>query len=117
MSDTKPESIKDADGRTIGLRKLTVVDQAKILRAIGPKQSENQPYVQMVEIACMAASIDGIPLPFPMSEQQIDVTLGKLGDAGVNALYGIRLEEMQKGIAAAEAAAAEGVKPAGPLMQ
>jgi hypothetical protein len=116
MSDTvSPTSVTDAGGRKIGLRKLTVVDQVKILRAIGPRQAENQPYVQVVEVACMAADIDGVPIPFPTNEVQIDAVLTRLGDDGVNSLMAVRMAEVRRGIEAAEAAAAEGATRAGPL--
>lgn len=108
-----PEVITDSAGRKITLRKLTVVDQARLLRAIGPKQAENQPYVQLVEMACMAADIDGIPLPFPTNETQIDALLGRLGDSAVNELYGARLAAIQKLVDEAEAAKEE--KTASPL--
>lgn len=114
MTDQK--TVTDAKGRVIGIRKLTVVDQVRMLRAIGPAQSQNEPYVQTVECACMALDIDGVPLPFPRNEAQIDANLTKLGDDGVNALFAVRIAEIQAGIAAAEAAAEGGEVP-GPLTQ
>ena len=54
----------------------------------------------------MAMDIDDVPVAMPTNEVQIDGVLTRLGDEGVNALYGIRIAQMQKGIDEANAAAA-----------
>jgi hypothetical protein len=100
-----PQIVTDAKGRRITLRKINVLDQVKMLRAIGPKQAENQPYFNIVECAFMADMLDGIPLPMPSTEQQIDAAIGRLGDEGIAAIMVHRIEEMKATTEAAEAAA------------
>jgi hypothetical protein len=97
--------ITDAKGRKITLRKLNVLDQVKMLRAIGPRQAENQPYFQLVECACMVDAIDGVPLMMPANEQQIDAAIGRLGDDGMAAIMVHRMEDIQATTRAAQAAA------------
>jgi hypothetical protein len=93
-----------------------------MLRAIGsrdPKQAENQPYVQMVECACMVSDIDGVPQPLPSKEEHIDGMLDRLGDEGMAAIYVHRSAEIKRVMEEAEAAAASatpGEKP-DPLAQ
>jgi hypothetical protein len=97
--------LTDAGGRKITLRKLSVLDQARMLRAVGPRQAENQPYFHLVECACMVADIDGVPLLLPGSEQQIDGLLGRLGDEGIAAVMIHRVAEVRAAMTAAEDAA------------
>lgn len=98
------ETLTDAKGRSLELRKMTVLDQARMLRAIGPKQAENQPYVQLVECACMVSAIDGVPALMPTTEQTIDALLGRLGDDGIAAVMAKRMAEIQSIMEAAQAA-------------
>lgn len=111
--------VTDAQGRKITLRKITVLDQVKMLRAIGPRQAENQPYFQLVECACMADMIDGVPLLMPANEAQIDAAISRLGDDGMAAIMVHRMEDLQATMKAAEDAAASAppleVKPDSPL--
>lgn len=119
MSDSNgaaaPKVVTDARGRKITLRKITVMDQVKMLRAIGPRQAENQPYFHLVECAYMADMIDSVPVPMPTNELQIDAAIARLGDDGMAAIMVHRMEEVQATMAAAEAAMAPEVKPEPPL--
>jgi len=111
-----PETITDAKGRKLSLRKLNVLDQVKLLRAIGPDQARNQPYVEIVTMAASVADIDGVPLMLPTNERQIDAAIGRIGDEGVAALMVHIQREFAAVMQAAEAAADDGeVKPADPL--
>jgi hypothetical protein len=117
MSDaTPPVVLTDAKGRKLTLRKITVLEQVRMLRAIGPAQSENQPYFQMVECACMVAQIDELPMMMPNNEQQIDAVISRLGDEGMSAVMVSRIAEVQAARDAAEAAAGGvAAAPASPL--
>jgi hypothetical protein len=98
--------ITDANGRKLTLRKLNVLDQVKLLRAIGPQQSNNEPYVTLVNVAASVASIDGVPMPPPVNERQIDAAIARLDDEGFNAISAHMRVEIAKAEAAAEAAVA-----------
>lgn len=106
-----PKVLTDARGRKITLRDLTIMDQMRMLRAIGPAQAGNQPYVQMVQIACMVDAIDGVPQPFPTNERGIDAAVTRLGDDGMAAVMMNMIAEQNRVMEAAQKAV-EGGDPA-----
>ena len=110
-----PEVLTDARGRKITMRKINVLDQVKLLRAIGPTQSSNQPYVQIVMMVASVADIDGVPLVMPTTEQHIDALIRRIGDEGFAVLQ-IKIERDIAALnAAAEAALEAGEAPPDPL--
>ena len=104
--------LTDSLGRTITVRTLNALDQMRMLRAIGPAQSSNMPYVQMVECVLMATAIDGMPLPTPSNERQIDAGVQRLGDEGMVAVMVHRMQAITAMQDEAEAATGEGEPPA-----
>ena len=114
MSDV--ETATGGDGRVFTFRKVGVVQQARILRAIGPAQSDNAPYVNMVFEASMVSDIDGVPLPFPTNERQIDTMIDKVGDAGFAMLIVRRLAAQKKFMDDAEKAMEGAEAPTDPLV-
>ena len=108
--------ITDTKGRKITLRKMNVLDQVKLLRAIGPAQANNEPYVMLVNVAAAVSMIDGVPQPPPVNERQIDAAIARLDDDGFNAISAYMRAEIKKAEAAAEAAmAGEAGEAASPL--
>lgn len=107
--------ITDAGGRKLTVRDLDILTQARMLRAIGPAQSGNQPYVQMVMAACMVTAIDGIPVPFPRDEKTIDAAMVRLGDDGMAAAMVDMIRSVNETMAAAEAAVEGEGTPPNPL--
>ena len=106
------EVITDAKGRKITLRKLNVLDQVRLLRAVGADQARNQPYVEIVTMSASVSDIDGVPVLLPVNERQIDAAIGRIG-----ALMVYMQREVAAVQSAAEAAADGEVKPADPLAQ
>ncbi len=80
------EDIQDLRGRTLRIRNLNILDQTRLLRAIGGEQSGNQVYVRIVQAAAAVSHIDGRPLPAVTNERQIDARLELLGDEGMLAV-------------------------------
>lgn len=109
------EVIIDAKGRKLTLRDMNVLDQVRLLRAIGADQSRNQPYVQIVNMAASVSQIDEVPCIMPTNERLIDAAIERIGDEGFAAI----MVEMQRRVdalmAAAEAAAGGEVKKPDPL--
>ena len=101
----KTVEINDSMGRVITMRPINVLDQIRLLRAIGPDQSRNEPYVTLVNFAASVSAIDGVPQPMPTNEKQIDALIGRLGDHGFAAISVYMRAEMQSIQDAAEAAA------------
>jgi hypothetical protein len=94
---------------------LNVLDQVKLLRAIGAEQSRNQPYVQIVNMAASVAQIDDVPCVMPSSERQIDAAVDRLGDDGFAAVMVNMQRRVDALMAAAEGAADGEVKTPDPL--
>jgi hypothetical protein len=109
------EVITDAKGRKLTLRKLNVLDQVKLLRAVGAEQARNQPYVEIVTMSASVSDIDGVPQLIPVNERQIDALIGRIGDEGFGALMVYMQREVASVETAALAAADGEVKPADPL--
>lgn len=107
--------VTDAKGRKITTRKFNVLDQVKLLRAIGAEQSNNQPYVQIVMMAASVSDIDGVPCPVPTNERTIDAAIARIGDDGFAALMVDMRRQVDALEAAAEAAADGEAKPTDPL--
>jgi hypothetical protein len=114
------EVITDAKGRKFTTRKINVLDQVKLLRAIGAEQSSNQPYVEIVMMVASVADIDGTPCPIPTNERQIDAAIARIGDEGFAAFQVYTKKVLAELVKAAEDAAnavADGeVKSADPLV-
>ena len=108
------EQIKDAKGRVLVVSELSVLQQTRLLRAVGPAQSSNQPYFHMVECAAMVQEIDGTPTPVLTNERQIDAAIERLGDEGMAAVMVYRMKRVQEAMKAAEDAAEGSGSPLGP---
>lgn len=107
--------VTDAKGRKFTTRKMNVLDQVKLLRAIGAEQSGNQPYVQIVMMAASVSEVDGVPQPVPTNERQIDAAISKIGDEGFAALMVDMRRQMEALEKAAEEAADGEVNTPDPL--
>lgn len=80
------QTVTDAEGRRLALRRLTALDKLRLFKAAGPLLAQNQPWLGMAVIATSVAAIDDVPMPPPVSELQIEAMIGRLGDAGIAAV-------------------------------
>jgi hypothetical protein len=78
-------SVVDAEARTLVLRRLGALDKLRLFKAVGSLLSQNEPYLGMAMLACSVASIDGVPIPPPTNEAQVESLVSRLGDAGIAA--------------------------------
>ncbi|MGI4793140.1 MAG: hypothetical protein ACRYG8_03460 [Janthinobacterium lividum] len=99
-----PVILTDSRGRKLTVKDLSAIEQMRLLRAIGPDQSMNQPYVMAVQAAASVASIDGVPCPKPNSERQIDAMVERLGDEGLAVVQLHQQVQMAKAYRAAQEA-------------
>ncbi len=94
--------ISDARGRELALRRLTALDKLRLFKAAGPSLAQNEAWLGMAALACSVAAIDGVPVPPPATEWQIESLVGRLGDDGLSAVSAalddeaIRDEELDK---------------------
>ena len=86
--ESKPSVVRDECGRELCLRKLTALDRLRLFKALGPALSQNTAYLGMAMLAMSVTAIDGIPIPAPATEAQIEGVVAKLGDAGGAAVAG-----------------------------
>ena len=80
---TAPISVQDACGRELVLRRMTALDRLRLFKAVGPMLSQNEPYLGMAMLASSVTEIDGVPVPAPVTESQLEALVAKLGDAGI----------------------------------
>ncbi|MCF7536153.1 hypothetical protein [Pseudomonas petrae] len=105
--DAKPrfESIQDSRGRTIQLRKLDPLQQARLVMAVGGEASQNPVYMNgFVVPAAMVAHIDDDFFGLPTSIKQVESMLSFLGSEGMEAITDHMLAKHQASIEEAEAA-------------
>ncbi|MEJ0016752.1 MAG: hypothetical protein WDN25_09310 [Acetobacteraceae bacterium] len=80
------ETLADADGRQLTIRRMTALDRLRLFKAAGPLLSQNQPWLGMAVIASSVVAIDDVPMPQPITEAQIEAMVTRLGDAGIAAI-------------------------------
>ena len=76
----------DAAGRALELRRLGALDKLRLFKAVGPVLSQNAPYLGMAMLASSVTAIDGVPVPPPVTELQVEQMVGRLGDGGIAAI-------------------------------
>jgi hypothetical protein len=79
-------SARDDAGRLISLRRLGAVDRLRLFKAIGAALAENPPYLGMAMLAFSVTAIDGVPVPAPGNEAQLEGLVHRLGDGGIAAI-------------------------------
>ncbi|MBV8576245.1 MAG: hypothetical protein JOZ58_14565 [Acetobacteraceae bacterium] len=79
------QSVTDAEGRILVLRRLNALDKLRLFKAAGPVLAQNQPWLGMAMLACSVAMIDEVPIPPPTNEQHIEALVSRLGDSGIAA--------------------------------
>lgn len=94
------ESVKDKAGRVLELRRVGVLEQLRLFKALGPELSENRAYVGLARVAAAVAMVDGVPLPFPAHEAGIEAALERLGEDGVEAVGQALLAHEERDLAA-----------------
>jgi hypothetical protein len=82
----------DANGRRLLVRRLTALDTLRLFKAAGPVLAQNEPWLSMAGLAFSVMEIDGVPVPPPASEAQIENVIERLGDAGLAAIAVILTE-------------------------
>lgn len=95
--------IKDALGRELKIRELSVVDQMRLMRAMG-RHADTETYANSVNAIAMVAEIDGVPRPVPSTQAEIDAAAIKVGKEGLAAIVVYMQELHERTMEEAEAA-------------
>ncbi len=82
----KVSTVVDSKGRRLTVRRLTALDTLRLFKAAGPVLAQNEPWLSMAGVAFSALEIDGIPVPAPTTESQIESLIDRLGDEGLAAI-------------------------------
>ena len=83
---TRPLTAVDTRGRRLSVRRLTALDTLRLFKAAGPVLAQNEPWLSMAALAFSVMEIDGIPVPAPGTESQIEGLIDRLGDEGLAAI-------------------------------
>jgi hypothetical protein len=86
---SQPSEIRDELGRILMVRRLTALDRLRLFKALGAALAENPPYLGMAVIAASVTEIDGVPVPPPVTEFQVEGLVQRLGDAGMEAVVAL----------------------------
>ena len=86
MNSTTSNQVQDSLGRVLTLRRLNALDRLRLFKAVGPILSQNGPYLGMATLAWTVTAMDGVPVPSPATEAQLEALVEKLGDAGIAAV-------------------------------
>lgn len=73
----------DRKGRRFLLRHMTALDTLRLFKAAGPVLAQNGPWLSLAGLAFSVVEIDGVPVPAPVTEAQIESLIDRLGDEGL----------------------------------
>lgn len=79
-------SVTDGQGRLLEVRRPGALDRLRLFKAVGPVLAENERYLGYALLAMCVQSIDGVPVPAPVNEGQLEGLVARLGDAGLVAV-------------------------------
>jgi hypothetical protein len=83
---TEQKTVEDETGRRLTVRRLTALDTLRLFKAAGPTLSQNQQWLGVASLAIAVTAIDGIPVPTPINEPQIEAVVARLGEGGLSAV-------------------------------
>ena len=103
VSESRPKkTVVDSRGRTIIWRTMSILDQAKLYRAVGAENSKNQAYMNLVNVAGAVLTIDGEIGPIPTTMLFAEMRVEWLGDEGYEAILDEVTKEAEARMAEAE---------------
>ena len=79
-------TVTDADGRLLTIRSPSTLDRLRLFKAVGAQLCNNERYLGVAMLAFVVSAIDGVPVPQPTNEQQIESAINRLGDVAIAAI-------------------------------
>jgi hypothetical protein len=73
--------ITDASGRVLTIRRPSTLDRLHLFKAVGPTLAANDRYLGLAMLAFTVVAIDGVPIPQPSNEHQIEAAIQRQGCA------------------------------------
>ncbi len=83
----------DARGRKIGVMRLGMSVQRRVMKALSAESGAKSQYFNLAATAACCVSIDGQSVPFPTSELQIDTLIDRLDQEGLQTVASVIAEE------------------------
>lgn len=80
------EYCTDAFGRTLGVTRINAKLRVRVVRALSASSGEKPQLLFMAMVACACVSIDGVQVPFPTTELQLDAHIFRLEQEGLDAI-------------------------------
>jgi hypothetical protein len=80
------EYVTDRLGRRLGVKRVSASLRRKVLKALSAESGEKGQLFVMAATACCCVDIDGVPVPFPTTELQIDALVDRLEQEGLDAV-------------------------------
>lgn len=80
--DRNETKLVDAKGRTLSLRGMSLVEQYRLAKAVGAETAKNDVAWSMAQTAAAVRDIDGVPLPYPTTDAQVEQNIERIGDEG-----------------------------------
>jgi hypothetical protein len=79
-------AVSDGRGRRICFRRVSALDRLRLFKALGHDLAQNAPYLGMALLAVSVMAIDDVPVPPPVTENQLEILVQRLGDDGLGAI-------------------------------
>ena len=80
------QDVTDAAGRVPTVRRPGALDRLRLFKAAGAVLAGNPAWLGLATIAASVVALDGVPLPFPTTEGQVEAVVQRLGDHGIAAV-------------------------------
>ena len=78
--------VTDALGRTLTVHQLTALDRLRLFKALPPHLAGHNHYLGQACLTFAVTAIDGVPIPQPTNEAQIEAAVARLGNEGIDAI-------------------------------
>jgi hypothetical protein len=78
--------VTDALGRTLTIHRLTALDRLRLFKAVPPQMAYNERYLGEACLTFAVSAVDGVPIPQPTNEAQIEAIIARLGNEGIDAI-------------------------------
>ncbi len=75
--------VVDGTGRRLTVRPLSALDRLRLYKAVGSELAMNDVWFGVAVLATAVRAIEGVPVPLPVSEAQIEALVQRLGDEGL----------------------------------
>ncbi len=80
---------RDSTGREMIVRRPGAVDRLRMFKALGPELAQNTAYLGIAMLAVAVSAIDGVPVPAPGNELQLEALVQRLGNPGLAAVAAV----------------------------